>query len=122
MGLIKRIHKTESGQALILALIFLLVGAIMLPPLLGFMTTGLKAGELYEEKMDEVYAADAGVEDAVYKMISNADALEDLGDGESYSYSLPTNVNDLQVDVTVTKLTLIQGILGEDEYKLDQPH
>jgi len=122
MRLLKRINKKESGQAFILALIFLMAGALVLPPLLGFMGTGLKAGRLYEGKMDGVYAADAGVEDAIYKIISDNASLDGLDDGESYSYSLPGTVNDLQVDVTITKLSLIQGILGEDEYKMNQPH
>ena len=114
--------KGESGQAFILVLIFLLVGSLMLPPLLSFMTTGLKASELYERKMDEVYAADAGVEDAIYKIISEDATFQALEEDESLSYTLSSEVNDLQVDISVTKLSLIQGILGEDEYKLNRPH
>ncbi len=122
MKLLSKIDKAESGQAFILVLILLLVGGLMVPPLLGFMGTGLKANQLYEEKIDGVYAADAGVEDAIYRIIKDDTSLQNLDDGDSYSYSLPSSVNNLSVDITVTKLSLIQGILGEDEYKLNQPH
>ena len=122
MKLLREMNKVESGQAFILVLIFLLVGGLMVPPLLGFMGTGLKAGELYEEKIDEVYAADAGVEDAIYKIIKDDASLQGLDDGDSYSYSLTSSINNLQVDVTLTKLSLIGSLLGDGEYKLNQPH
>ena len=86
------------------------------------MGTGLKASQLYEEKIDEFYAADAGVEEAIYRIIKDDASLQGLDDGDSHSYSLTSSVNNLPVDITVTKLSLIQGIIGEDEYKLNQPH
>ena len=49
------LSKRESGQAFILVLILLLIGGLMLPPLLGFVSTGLKAGQLCEQKMDETW-------------------------------------------------------------------
>ncbi|MFC1875300.1 hypothetical protein ACFLY3_04055 [Chloroflexota bacterium] len=65
---ILRMIKNESGQALLLVIALLGVGGIMLAPLLGFMGTGLKAGQVYEVKVDEFYAADAGVEDAIWNI------------------------------------------------------
>ena len=127
MKLLKKIHKKESGQAFILVLILLLLGGLMIGPLLGFMGTGLLTGQAYEQRMAEVYAADAGVEDAIYNIITPAAPhyadLQDLNEGEPLPpYILTDPINGETVEVTVTKLSLIQALLGEDEYKTDQPH
>jgi len=122
MKLLREINRNEKGQAFILALILLLLGSLIIAPLLIFMNTGVKAGQTYEENMYEIYAADTGVEDAMYRIIKDDASLLDLGENDSHSYDLPKSVNILPVNVTVTKLTLIQGLLGDDEYNLSQPH
>jgi len=70
------LSKRESGQAFVLVLILLLIGGLMLTPLLGFVSTGLKASQLYEQKTDELYAADAGVEDALWRINNHTDFLD----------------------------------------------
>ena len=55
-----------------MALILLLIGGLMTAPLLSFMGSGLIAGEVYEARTAELYAVDAGVEDAIWK-IQNQD-------------------------------------------------
>ena len=72
--IMKRLRGYESGQALLLALILLGVGSLVLAPLLGFMSSGLSAGVIHEDKMDELYACDAGVQDAIWK-INNRDEV-----------------------------------------------
>jgi len=120
------LSKRESGQAFILVLILLLIGGLMFPPLLGFVSTGLKAGQLCEQKTDELYAADTGVEDAIYNMLYPEaplyDSLRGLVENEAHSYTLTQEVNSLSVNVTATKLSLVEGLLSEEEYKPDQPH
>ena len=114
----KLLSKRESGQALILALVLLLIGSLMLPPLLALASTGLKSSQVYERKTDELFAADSGVEDALWKIID--ESLDDLECGDPYPYILP-QVNGLPVNVTITKLSLIEG-LSEEEYNPDSPH
>ena len=64
--------KNESGQgALAMVLLLLMLGAIILTPLLTFMSTGVKAGRVYESKAQEFYAADSGVEAEIYKISQN---------------------------------------------------
>jgi len=64
--------KNESGQgALAMVLLLLMLGAIILTPLLVFMQTGVKAGQVYESKLQEFYAADSGVEAEIYKISQN---------------------------------------------------
>ena len=82
MKLLKDLVKKERGQAFILALIMLLVGGLIIAPLMGFMATGLIAGQAIEEKVNEVYAADAGIEDAIWKIINSNDLLLDLAEND----------------------------------------
>jgi len=72
-------RKNESGQGVLaIVLILLMLGAIILTPLLVFMSTGLKAGGVYESKMQEFYAADAGVEDAIWQINHNNTSVADF--------------------------------------------
>ena len=84
--------KNESGQgALAIVLILLMLGAIIITPLLVFMNTGLKAGGVYESKLQEFYAADSGVEKAMCQISQNNTNLTVSG------YSL----NDRNVNVII---------------------
>lgn len=96
------LSKRESGQALILVLILLFIGGLMITPLLGFVSTGLKASQVYQQKTDELYAADAGVEYALWK-IKN-DALGPL----PCSYNI-TGINGLSVDIDIDEADTIAG-------------
>ena len=71
-AIMKRATRQEEGNVLILVLVVLVVGGLILTPLLGLMSTGLLAGQVYEKKTAELYAADGGVEDAIWK-IQNPD-------------------------------------------------
>jgi len=95
---LKKSIKDETGQALILVVILLLVGSLIIAPLLGFMSTGLLAGQVFEKKMGGLYAADAGVEDALWQLINNPPA------SYPYSYSLP-DVNEMLVSILIEEVT-----------------
>lgn len=124
--ILNKLIRNEEGQAMILALILLVVGGLIIAPLLGYMSTGLKVGQVYEKKMDELYAADAGVEDAIWK-IQDIERLKSLiqqvdpgysppapGGWDEWtledypwplpSYNLGDNVNDKGVGVTIDYL------------------
>ena len=92
-------RKNESGQgALAMVLLLLMLGAVILTPLLVFMSTGLKAGQVYESKLQEFYAADAGVEDAIWN-ITGGNLIMPA------NYTLADNVNDRNVSVTIQEIT-----------------
>jgi len=101
MKLLKEINKKESGQAFILVLILLLVGGLIIVPLLGFMSTGLIAGQMHEEKMNEVFAADAGIEDTIWKIRNDVSLPANVGDTVTYSINSINSIN--AVNVTITK-------------------
>ena len=98
----------EKGQAFIVVLILLLLGGLIIAPLLAYMSTGLKAGQVYEKKTDELYAADAGVEDARWQI--EWGKLESLTSPTTYdvydyttvwTYDLDEPVNGKAVNVSV---------------------
>jgi hypothetical protein len=96
---VKRLIRNEKGQAMLLALILLLVGGLMSASLLAYMGTGLLAGEVYETRTAELYAADAGVEDAVWKIQNGEVAL--CPGNPTYNYTI-SDVNDKSVAVNIT--------------------
>jgi len=121
MNFIKHIRSDETGETLILSLIILAVGCITITPLLNLMSTGAKSTTIFENKMNEAYACDAGMEDAVHKMIKNVPSIQALGDGDSWNYTLPP-INGIPVTVNITKKCLLDGLLGSNEFKIGQPH
>jgi hypothetical protein len=106
---VKRLIKDERGQALVMALILLLIGGLMTAPLLAHMGTGLIAGGVYEERTAELYAVDAGVEDAVWK-IQHSDGYLPCSPGSPPRNYTITDVNGNDVDITITSVALFQGI------------
>jgi Flp pilus assembly pilin Flp len=69
--IVKRLIRDEKGAALALALILLLIGGLISAALLNHMGSGILAGEVHERRTAELYAADAGVEDAIWKIQHN---------------------------------------------------
>jgi hypothetical protein len=101
----------ESGQALIIVVLLMLVSAIVIAPMLAHVRTGLKTGkEIFEEKMLGQYAADSGVEDALFKIQTDDPLFPDEWDGPwttqnaydtEYTYTISSPVNGNNVDVTI---------------------
>jgi len=94
---VKRLIRDEKGQTMIMALVLLVVGGLIMAPLLAYMSTGLITGEVYERRMAELYAADAGVEDAIWKIQNSVPYLY------PYEYPEPLIVNDKSVDVVIAR-------------------
>ena len=116
-----RFTSDQSGNALILVLIFLLLGSLMLVPVLDHIGTALKTGVRYEEKANALYAADSGVEDGIWQI--KYDGLQTLFDGaESFNYNFTTNasyvlddpVNGLTTNVTIQNIWIPSNVtLGD---------
>jgi hypothetical protein len=104
------VRDEKGAGVLALVLVLLVVGGLVLTPLLGLMGTGLATGTTYERKTDELYAADAGVEDAILK-IQNQDQMDDQwaekvralscqGGNDTLPYTI-SGVNGKSVAVTI---------------------
>ncbi|WP_133240212.1 hypothetical protein [Dehalogenimonas alkenigignens] len=63
---LSRLIRKQAGGILIPTLVMLAVGALIIAPLMGLMATGLKAGQQIEIGAVDYYAADAGVENAIW--------------------------------------------------------
>jgi len=101
----------EKGQALILVLVLLLVGSLILTPLLSFMSTGLMAVRAQEERMCELYAADAGIEDAIWKI-----QHDQIPSETDPPYLLTVNGKVVNVDIAPEETIedFLYELLGED--------
>ena len=100
--------KNQSGQgSLVMVLVLLVVGTLIIGPLLAYMGTGLKAGQMHEEKTQGYYAADAGIEDAIWELKNTGPfSLGDL-------YSLGEQVNEMDVTVEI----LVADLVTEDSIR-----
>ncbi len=102
----------QSGQsALIMVLILLVLGALILGPLLGFMGTGLKAGQMHEEVTLGLYAADSGVDEAVFWLPELQQNDGSAGPYTNWTRNTTYEMNDRDVDVTVEDV-------GNQTYKI----
>ena len=93
-------RKKQKGQALPIVLCFLVVGGLTIVTLLTFMRTGLNTGQLYEKKTKLQYAADAGVENAIWEVTLGG--LE-LNEGQQTSLS-NFGMNNSTVNVTIQRV------------------
>ena len=102
--MVKKVISDESGRVLVWTLVILGIGALLIPPLLASISTNLLATRAIEEDLKEQYAADAGVEHAIFRMSTGDYILEE-------SFDTPTPVNNLPVSVTITQA-------AQDAYKI----
>jgi len=106
--------RNEKGQALPLVLCFLVLGGLTIVPLLTLISTGLKTGQLYEERTKLHYAADAGLEDVLWKT-QNEQVPIQPGDYETeFNYALPDNVNEKAVDISIKQIWPLTGLESDE--------
>ena len=80
-------------------LIFMVVGALLITPSLSFASTGLRSTLANRERVDQLYAAGAGVEDAIHKVKNNHLGIPGVV-GDVFEYGLAdVNGKGLQVEV-----------------------
>ena len=100
--------KDERGQVLPVVLAMLTLGSFLMVPVLNYSATNAKIVRMYENKFVGYYAAEAGIEDALWRI--NDGQVENL----PYSYSL-TDINGMSVDVLVEDVNEIAGVaIGEE--------
>jgi len=110
-------RKGEKGLAFVMVLIFLVLGSLTITPILTYMVTGLQSGQTYEVETEELYAADAGIEDARWQI--NRDQMEilftspvydDYDYATTWNYSLAEPVNERNVNVSIDNIWIPQDI------------
>jgi Flp pilus assembly pilin Flp len=130
-NIVRKLIRDEKGAAMVLALILLLVGGLITASLLSHTGTGLNTGNVYKGKVSELYAADAGVEDALWQIQNEKLAGLFSGNYDQYDYSTPWEyglnnhdylggvaeiviVNDRSVNVTIENVWIPLGIPAPD--------
>ncbi len=107
----------EKGQALMSVLAFLLISSLTLPPILSHISTSLETGRVYEDKTDQLYAADSGIEDALWQI--KYDRLEplftnpdyDIYDfGTTWSYCLTEPINNLTANISIRNIWIPSNV------------
>jgi len=101
--LLKQMISSEKGQALPVVLALLVLGGLTIAPSLNYAATNLNSARILGEGVDGVYAADAGVEDALWC----------LGNGISPSQQLPENINQMEVTIQTEEKGTYTLYLGE---------
>jgi len=96
--IVKKLARDEKGAVLVLVLILLLISGLIIGPLLSYMGTGLITGEVYETRTNELYAADAGVEDAIWKIQHGETAV--CPAAPFWSYNI-TDVNGKSLQISI---------------------
>jgi hypothetical protein len=95
----KNLIKGEKGQALIIVLLVILFSGLIFPPMLSYVSSGLKTGrEVFEDRMYLSYAADAGIESGLWQV--KAKQLPILfPDYEQYAYYEHSPAYEWQYDL-----------------------
>jgi hypothetical protein len=94
--------KRQDGVALPVVLAMFVVGSLLVVPSINYVVTNLKAGSAAGEEFKAILAADAGVEDALWKIKNDAPATL------PYAYQI-TDINGLSVDITIDSIQYISG-------------
>lgn len=93
--------KGQDGIALPAVLAMFAIGSLMLVPSINYVATNLNATAMVEEEFIGITAADAGIEDALWKIKNNdPDFLE--------PYTI-ADVNGLSVDINIDTVDTIWG-------------
>ena len=105
-----------------MVLILVLLGAVILTPLLSFTIGGMKQGQSNENKKNEFYAADAGIEDAMWKIRNYEDSdwpawmqgdwteSTYTNDPAGLEYTIAGGVNAKGVTVRIQPIWILEGM------------
>ena len=97
------LRKGEEGVTLVIVMLMMTVGSLLIVPTLSFVSTSVQTGEVFEEKLEALYAAEAGVEEALWIMVNEKP--------ESFPHPMElTGINGMTVDVVIEALETIAGI------------
>jgi hypothetical protein len=101
--LLKQMISSEKGQALPIVLGLLVLGGLTIASSLGYTATSLKSSRLLEENVRGIYAADAGMEDALWS----------LTNGWLPSVYVPELINKMMVFIQTEEKGTYTLYLGE---------
>jgi hypothetical protein len=95
----------QKGQALPIVLAALALGIMVVAPFLSHASANLISSRNYQEMLYEQYSADAGIEQAIWRLTEDNLASQITQVNDKTSYVLSSEVNNLQPSITVTRLS-----------------
>jgi len=106
---------SQKGQALPLALVALAIGILTIAPFLGHAGSSLIGSRIYEQSISEQYAADAGVEYAIWHLQSGESEVPEGGELELPQFSLNSRSVDVTIDNQGEQIYKITSIATSDD-------
>ena len=119
MNYLKKIFQSsESGVTLILVLMLVAGVGLLVIPVVYVTATGLRGTNASEQRFNERYAVDAGVEDALWRIKYDLGFPDTLSATGSTSYTLAEPFNGHKPDITirVAKPPAPSGVLDPRPY------
>lgn len=111
--ILARLRASQSGQAFPVVLAALVLAGLIIAPTLNFVSTSLKTGEVLEENVRGLYAAEAGIEDGLWRLrYSPPDfSISDVYGPYTLTDALgnPITINDMTVTVTINVVSSLSG-------------
>lgn len=101
----QRLRADQSGKTLVIALIIMGVASLLIGGFLYYVSTSQRLTTSVQEQMEEHYAADAGVEHAVWQL-TNDDAFAEnvinaADEGDVIVYTETVNGETVVITVSV---------------------
>jgi Tfp pilus assembly protein PilX len=116
----KNKESAEKGQALIIVLVLLLVGSLIISSSMSFIATSVKTNKVYMSNTNDLYAAEAGIQDAIHNMLNQSYSglntlfsttnFSDYDYSTQWTYSLPDLVNKDAVSLKIKNIWVPYGI------------
>jgi len=110
------IKTKEVGQAFILVLIILAIGAVLIVPALRLSSTGLQASQIISRKNTGLYAAEAAQQKIMWMLFRGTLADDLTNDGDSVSFSVDVCGAIVNATIVMRAVESKEGIIlaGED--------
>jgi hypothetical protein len=109
-----KLHRQQRGEIYIIALILLALTGLMFVPLANYVNSGIKNTSGYQSNLKDIYAADSGIQYALWKIKYDPAIIADRASfnfGQAYTYAAPA-INNNSVSVTINYTWLLSGIVN----------
>ena len=97
------LRKSQSGQILIFVMIVVAVAALIIPAALSLTGASHSATQIGKEEMQRFYAADTGIENALYRIGNLTLPLPDVGNDPLNDNTTEMTVNEYDVSYTIRR-------------------
>jgi hypothetical protein len=97
-----RSARRQEGMVLIHVTLVMVLSMLLIPPILGFVGGAGRTAQIREDRMHQVYAADTGVEDALYRVMVDPTGLPESPEDDPIVISIE-DVNGCDVTAELRK-------------------